>query len=232
MPRNLRGLVVIDVIWSTAGYSKSIIANEINKWQEKFHNLLSTLHWLMAWHLQGTNHLQGQRLPSVGPACTESKLRWRLDHLEAGFWYKSESKLSVITIQIFTSTLIRLFVHFNMLMVSSLLWLGTTRVFPYPWGLLHWHQGNHATDPVPVKQSRGTLQWRHNKRDGVSNHQLHDCLPAYSGADQRKHQSSASLAFVWSPVNSPYKWPVTRKVFPFDDVIVIRVNRSYHLSKN
>ena len=46
----------------------------------------------------------------------------------------------------------------------------------------------------------------------------------YSGADQRKHKSSASLAFVWGihrgPVNSPHKWPVTRKVFPFDDVIM------------
>ena len=46
----------------------------------------------------------------------------------------------------------------------------------------------------------------------------------YSGADQRKHQSSASLAFVWwihqGPVNSPHKWPVTRKMFPFDDVIM------------
>ena len=46
----------------------------------------------------------------------------------------------------------------------------------------------------------------------------------YSDADQRKHQSSASLAFVrgnhrW-PVNSPHKWPVTRKMFPFDDVIM------------
>ena len=46
----------------------------------------------------------------------------------------------------------------------------------------------------------------------------------YSGADQRKHQSSASLAFVlgihqW-PVNSTHKWPVTRKMFPFDDVIM------------
>ena len=45
----------------------------------------------------------------------------------------------------------------------------------------------------------------------------------YSGADRRKHQSSASLAFVWVihrwPVNSPHKWPVTRKMFPFDDVI-------------
>ena len=49
----------------------------------------------------------------------------------------------------------------------------------------------------------------------------------YSGADQRKHQSSASLTFVrgiqrW-PVNSPHKGPVTRKMFPFDDVIMVIV---------
>ena len=46
----------------------------------------------------------------------------------------------------------------------------------------------------------------------------------YSRADQRKHQSSASLAFVWGihrwPVNSPHKWPVTWKMFPFDGVIM------------
>ena len=46
----------------------------------------------------------------------------------------------------------------------------------------------------------------------------------YSNADQRKHQSSASLPFVRGihrgPVNSPHKWPVTRKMFPFDDVIM------------
>ena len=46
----------------------------------------------------------------------------------------------------------------------------------------------------------------------------------YSSADQRKHQSSTSMAFVrgihrW-PVNSPHKWLVTRKMFPFDDVII------------
>ena len=45
-----------------------------------------------------------------------------------------------------------------------------------------------------------------------------------SGADQRKHQSSASLTFArgidrW-PVNTPHKGPVTRKIFPFDDVIM------------
>ena len=47
----------------------------------------------------------------------------------------------------------------------------------------------------------------------------------YSGPDQTKHQSSASLAFVRGihrgPVNSPHKWPVTRKMFPLDDVIMI-----------
>ena len=45
-----------------------------------------------------------------------------------------------------------------------------------------------------------------------------------SGADHRKHQSSALLAFVRgihrSPLNSPHKGPVTRKMFPFDDVII------------
>ena len=46
----------------------------------------------------------------------------------------------------------------------------------------------------------------------------------YSDADQRKYQSSVSLAFVRviqrGPVNSPHKWPLTRKAFPFDDVIM------------
>ena len=47
----------------------------------------------------------------------------------------------------------------------------------------------------------------------------------YSGEDQRKHQSSASLASVWGihrwPMNSPHKRPLTRKLFPYDDVIMI-----------
>ena len=48
--------------------------------------------------------------------------------------------------------------------------------------------------------------------------------PVYSGGNQTKHQSSALPAFVrgihrW-PVNSQHKWPVTGKMFPFDDVIL------------
>ena len=50
----------------------------------------------------------------------------------------------------------------------------------------------------------------------------------YSGADQRKHESSASLAFVRvihrGPVNSPHKWPVMLKMFPFDDVIRTQIS--------
>ena len=64
----------------------------------------------------------------------------------------------------------------------------------------------------------------------------------YAGVD--KPQSSASLAFVgeihqW-PVDSPHRRPVTQKMFPFDDVMILyncdkntsggtRVKRWYHL---
>ena len=45
-----------------------------------------------------------------------------------------------------------------------------------------------------------------------------------SGVNQRKHQSFASLAFVWGihqwQVNSPHKWPVIWKMFPFDYIIM------------
>ena len=50
----------------------------------------------------------------------------------------------------------------------------------------------------------------------------------YWSADQRKHQSSTLLAFVWGihrwPVNSPHKWPATWKMFPFDDIIMYNTN--------
>ena len=54
----------------------------------------------------------------------------------------------------------------------------------------------------------------------------------HSSADQRKQQSSSSLAFVrgihqWL-VNSSHKWPVTRKMFPFDDVIMIQIGHGEH----
>ena len=72
---------------------------------------------------------------------------------------------------------------------------------------------------VPISFS-SPLHWRHDQRDGVYS-------TVCSGADQGKYHSSASLAFLrgvhrW-PVNSPHRGPVTRKMFPFDDVIMHRV---------
>ena len=95
-----------------------------------------------------------------------------------------------------------------------------------------WHNSCHIS-----------LQWRHNGHDSVSNHQPHDCLlnHLFRRRSKKKHQSSASLAFVWGihrgPVNSSHKWPVTRKMFPFDDAIMLdkgiaMVARIPHLNYN
>ena len=64
----------------------------------------------------------------------------------------------------------------------------------------------------------------HHYNDVIMGAMASQLTSVYSGADQRKYQSSASLTFVRgihrSPVNSSHKWPVTRKMFPFDDVIM------------
>ena len=78
------------------------------------------------------------------------------------------------------------------------------------------HSGNHEGQCGDVKMS--TIASQNTSLTIVY-------LIVYWGADQSKHQSSASLVFVrginrW-PVNSPRKEPVTRKMFPFDDVIMI-----------
>ena len=70
------------------------------------------------------------------------------------------------------------------------------------------------------------LQWRHNERDGIAYDQPHDCLLNHLFRRRSKKTSnSASLAFVkgihWWPVNSLHKKPVTQKMFPFDDIIMI-----------
>ena len=71
-----------------------------------------------------------------------------------------------------------------------------------------------------------TLRWRHNERDGIWNHQPHDCL--LSRLFRRRSKKTSKLRVTglcagnW-PVNSPHKGPVTRKLFPFDDVIMISV---------
>ena len=63
------------------------------------------------------------------------------------------------------------------------------------------------------------LQWRHDGRDSVSNHHPHDCLR--NRLFRRKSKKASKLHVTDICVgNSPHKWPVTRKMFPFDDVIM------------
>ena len=71
----------------------------------------------------------------------------------------------------------------------------------------------------------GSLRWRHNGCDSVSYHQPHHCL--LNRLFRRRWKKTSKLRVTGlcagnSPgsVNSPYKWPVTRKMFPFDDVIM------------
>ena len=71
------------------------------------------------------------------------------------------------------------------------------------------------------------LHWRHNGRNGVSITNLTSVYwTVCSGEDQRKHQISASLAFVWGihrwPVNYSHKWTIARKMFPLDDITMMK----------
>ena len=73
--------------------------------------------------------------------------------------------------------------------------------------------------------TRTALQWRHNDHDGVSNYQYHGCLLNRVFRCRWKKTSKlrvTGLCAGTSPgaVNSPHKLPVTRKMFPFDDVIM------------
>ena len=70
-----------------------------------------------------------------------------------------------------------------------------------------------------------TLPWRHNEHDCVSNHQPYDCLLNRLFSCRSKKISKLHVTGLCagnSPVigEFPARWPVTRKMFPFDDVII------------
>ena len=76
-----------------------------------------------------------------------------------------------------------------------------------------------------------SLQLRHNERDGLSNHQPHDYLlnrlfRRKSNKTPKLHVTDFCAGIHRWPVNSPHKRSVTRKMFPFDDVIMDEVNVS------
>ena len=64
-----------------------------------------------------------------------------------------------------------------------------------------------------------TLQWHHNELECVSNHQRMDCL--LNCLFMRRSKKTPKLRVTGlCEGNSPHKGPVTRKMFPFDDVIM------------
>ena len=74
-----------------------------------------------------------------------------------------------------------------------------------------------------------SLQWHHNGHDSISDHQPHDCLLNRLFRHRSKKTSKLRITGLcvgnftgdrWNPVNSPHKWPVTWKMFPFADVIM------------
>ena len=73
-----------------------------------------------------------------------------------------------------------------------------------------------------VRYTPRTLRWRHNGRDSVSNHQPHDCLLNRLFRRRTKKPSKLSVTglCVGNSLGTSYKWPVTRKMFPIDDVIM------------
>ena len=74
--------------------------------------------------------------------------------------------------------------------------------------------------------SHSSLSWRHNERDDASYHRrLHRLLSRYFRRRSKKTSKLRGTSLCagihrW-PVNSPHKRPVTRKMFPFDDVIML-----------
>ena len=94
-------------------------------------------------------------------------------------------------------------------------------------------------EPHLIKSTLGpqyyiTLQWRHNGRDGDSKRQPRDCLLKRLFRCRSKKTSKLRVTGLCEgnspgPVNSPHKGPVTRKMFPFDDVIMINKTHAFCL---
>ena len=90
-------------------------------------------------------------------------------------------------------------------------------------------------DNVPENCRPESLQWHHNERDGVSNHRRLDFLLSLLFRRTIKKTSklrTTGLCEGNPPTGdwwfeSPHKGPLTRKMFPFVDVIMVRATKPY-----
>ena len=93
-----------------------------------------------------------------------------------------------------------------------------------------WYIKRHYIGSKPALYICSPLQWRHNGHDGVSNHRRLDCLLNRLFRRRSKKTSKLRVSILLSfasvrgihrwPVNSLHKGPVTRKMFPFVDVLM------------
>ena len=88
-----------------------------------------------------------------------------------------------------------------------------------------WRGVSYITNITVADWEIMTLWWRHNERIVISNHQRLHCFLKCSFTHRSKKTSQLCVTglcegnSLW-PVNSPHNGPVTRKMFPFDDVIM------------
>ena len=91
------------------------------------------------------------------------------------------------------------------------------------------NSGNSIANALDLPQPCASLQWRHIGRNGVSNHQPRDCLLNRlfrCGSQKTPKLRVTGLGARNSPGNFPHKWPATWKIFPFDDVIMLRIREN------
>ena len=95
--------------------------------------------------------------------------------------------------------------------------------FPWPFFFIWWRHDVYRAD---FRIAAFLLLWHYNGRDGVSNHQPQDCLLNHSFRRRSKKTSQLRITGLcagnlrWS-MNSPHKWSETRKMFPFDNGIML-----------
>ena len=97
----------------------------------------------------------------------------------------------------------------NSLLVTS----NINNIMVHPHFIFYFEESN-----MKKNNTSNALQWRHNGRNSVSNHQPHDCLLNRRSKTTSKLRVTG-LCMGNSP-GTPHKWPVTWKMFPFDDVIM------------
>ena len=84
--------------------------------------------------------------------------------------------------------------------------------------------------PCPRQATNHSLQWRHNGRDGVSNHQPDDYSLKRLFRCRSKKTSKLRVTGLWAE-NFPHKRPIKRKMLPFDDVIMLPESKLTQLNK-